>query len=225
MEEDLKLHTGGRKFALLFVFLLALSARPALGQGHRPAGFEGGRRAQASRPAQNSQRTANRQKNEGAKSGAEVKKPQGNGRGLAGLPPKWVDRLRDLSPEEQERFMRNNQRFQNLPPQRQSQIRKNLQMWNRLSPTERNAIRDRERIWEQMSPEQRQYVRNVLVPKWQSMPPERRQLINGRLHVLQGMTTQQAADAMKDPQFLRGLSPDEQSMLRDVYSLRNPPLP
>jgi len=35
---------------------------------------------------------------------------------------------------------------------------------------------------------------------------------------------QQAADAMKDPQFLRGLSPEEQSMLRDVYSLRNPPL-
>ena len=217
--------SGRRKFALLFAFLLALSARPALAQGHRPAGFEGGRRAQASRPPQNPQRPANRPKNEGAKPGGEAKKPQGNGRGLAGLPPKWVDRLRDMSPEEQERFMRNNQRFQNLPPQRQSQIRKNLQMWNRLSPTERNAIRDRERIWEQMSPEQRQYVRNVLVPKWQSMPPERRQLINGRLHVLQGMTTQQAADAMKDPQFLRGLSPDEQSMLRDVYSLRNPPLP
>lgn len=225
MEEDPNLLSGRRKFALLFAFLLALSARPALAQGHRPAGFEGGRRAQASRPPQNPQRPANRPKNEGAKPGGEAKKPQGNGRGLAGLPPKWVDRLRDMSPEEQERFMRNNQRFQNLPPQRQSQIRKNLQMWNRLSPTERNAIRDRERIWEQMSPEQRQYVRNVLVPKWQSMPPERRQLINGRLHVLQGMTTQQAADAMKDPQFLRGLSPDEQSMLRDVYSLRNPPLP
>lgn len=216
---------GGRKFALLFAFFLALSAEPALAQGHRPAEATGGSRGQASKPAQNPQKPANRQKNEGAKLGAEGKKPQGDGRGLAGLPPKWVDKLRDMSPEEQERFMRNNQRFQNLPPQRQAQIRRNLQMWNRLSPTERNAIRDRERIWEQMSPEQRQYVRDVLVPKWQSMPPERRQLINGRLHVLQGMTTQQAADAMKDPRFLQGLSPDEQSMLRDVYSLRNPPLP
>ena len=218
------MQAGGRKFALLFAFLLALTAEPVLAQGHGPAGPRDGRRAQAPGPALNSQKPASSQKNEGAKPGTEGKKPQGNGRGLAGLPPRWVDRLRDMSPEEQERFMRNNQRFQNLPPQRQAQIRRNLQMWNRLSPTERNAIRDRERIWEQMSPEQRQYVRNVLVPKWQAMPPERRQVINGRLHVLQGMTTQQAADAMKDPQFLRGLSPEEQSMLRDVYSLRNPPL-
>ncbi|MGH9725063.1 MAG: hypothetical protein ACRD41_08360, partial [Candidatus Acidiferrales bacterium] len=47
---------------------------------------------------------------------------QGNGRGLAGLPPKWVDNLRNMSPEEQARFMRNNQRFQSLPPERQAQV-------------------------------------------------------------------------------------------------------
>jgi len=152
-------------------------------------------------------------------------KPQGKGRGLAGLPPKWVDRLRDMSPEEQERFMRNNQRFQTLPPQRQAQIRRNLQRWNSLSPTERNAIRDRERRWEQMSPEQRQYVRNVLLPKWEAMPQDRRNLITGRLHVLQGMTPSQQQEALKDPKFLRGLSPDEQSMLRDVFALRNPAEP
>jgi hypothetical protein len=146
---------------------------------------------------------------------------QPNVRGMAGLPPKWVDNLRDMSPEEQERFMQNNERFQNLPPERQAQIRQNLQKWNQLSPTERNAIRDREYMWEHMSPKQRQYVQGVLLPRWQQMPPERRQLINGRLHTLQSMTPAQREAALNDPQFMQGLSPDEQSMLRDLNSLRN----
>ena len=147
----------------------------------------------------------------------------GAGRGMAGLPPKWIDNLRDMSPEEQERFLDNNRRFQNLPLERQAQIRNNLQKWNQLSPTERNAIRDREYMWEHMSPEQRQYVQGVLLPRWQQMPPERRQLINGRLHTLQSMTPAEREAVLDDPRFMQGLSPDEQSMLRDLNSLRNPP--
>ncbi len=215
-------------FALALALLTGLAAQPAAAQERQWSNRPRLVKVQASKPKADAQGPAKTPAYNGAKAGQPKQgggKPQGEGRGLAGLPPKWVDRLRDMSPEEQERFMRNNQRFQNLPPQRQAQIRRNLQRWNNLSPTERNAIRDRERIWEQMSPEQRQYVQNVLLPKWQSMPQERRNLINGRMHVLQGMTPSQQEQALKDPRFLRGLSPDEQSMLREVYSLRNPPLP
>jgi len=45
------------------------------------------------------------------------------------------------------------------------------------------------------------------------------------LHVLQGMTPDQRQAAISDPQFMRGLSPDEQSMLRDLNGLRNPSPP
>jgi hypothetical protein len=221
---------AGRKLALAIALLTGLTLQTASAQGRRwGSGLRPVKMQRAQRPKvqRNASKPAEKQgKNaaKGAPSGQAVK-PAGNGRGLAGLPPKWVDQLRDMSPEEQERFMQNNQRFQSLPPQRQAQIRRNLQKWNTLSPTERDALRDRERVWERMSPEQRQYVQNVLVPKWQSMPPERRQLINGRLHVLQGMTPAQQKEALQDPRFLQGLSPDEQSMLREVYSLRNPSLP
>jgi hypothetical protein len=78
-----------------------------------------------------------------ANANAAAPKGQANLRGVAGLPPKWVEQIRDMSPEQQERFMQNNQRFQSLPPQRQQQIRQNLQKWNNLSPTERGAIRER----------------------------------------------------------------------------------
>jgi hypothetical protein len=220
---------GRLKFALAVGLLAGLAAQPAFPawQAGKPApsttgssatGSSSGTSAPKGQSASGDKNYAGRQKPDGAKG-------QNDGRGMAGLPPKWIDNLRDMSPEEQERFMRNNRRFQNLPPQRQTQIRRTLENWNRLSPTERSAIRDRERVWEQMSPEQRAYVKNVLLPKWQAMPPDRRNLIKGRLHVLQGMTTAQQQEAMKDPRFLQGLSPDEQQMLREVNSLRNAPLP
>lgn len=150
-------------------------------------------------------------------------KGQPNLRAMAGLPPKWLDKMRDMSPKEQERFLQNNQRFQALPPERQEQIRRNLQKWNSLSPEERNAIRNRERVLEQMTPEQRQYVRNSLLPRWQQLPVERRQAIRGRLRMLQGMTPAEREAALDDARFMRGLNPDEQSLLRDLNSLRNPP--
>jgi hypothetical protein len=138
------------------------------------------------------------------------------------LPPGAVQRLRDMSPEQQERFLRNNQRFQSLPPQQQARIRQNLQRWNNLSPAEKDRLSHAERNWESLSPEQRQVFKNQVLPKWQQMTPERRQLVIGRLHTLQGMTPAQRDAALKDPRFMQGLTPDEQDVLRDLNSPRNP---
>lgn len=157
--------------------------------------------------------------------GVVRKQGQPNIRGMAGLPPRWIENLREMSPEEQERFLQNNRAFQNLAPLRQAQVRKNLENWNKLSTTERDAIRDREQILERMTPEQREYVRDTLLPRWQEMPQDRRQLINGRLHILQTMGPGAQQAALADPKFMQGLSPDEQSMLRDLNSLRNPLTP
>ena len=71
-----------------------------------------------------------------------VKEP--NARNLEGLPPKWVENVRNMTPEQQERFMQNNERFKNLTPERQQQIRQNLQKWNNLSPEQKQEALDRE---------------------------------------------------------------------------------
>jgi hypothetical protein len=139
---------------------------------------------------------------------------------LAGLPPKWVGRLREMSPEEQERFMRNNARFQDLPPDRQAQIRQNLQRWNRMTPEQRNELRDRDRILEQMSPEQREYVRTQLLPRWQELPQGRKQVIRDRLRELRGLSEAERQSRLSDPAFLHGLDPREQQVLRDLSNLR-----
>jgi len=150
---------------------------------------------------------------------------QGNARGMAGLPPKWVENLRDKSPQEQERFMQNNERFQSLPPARQQQIRMNLQKYNNLTPEQKARLQTADNNFNRLSPEQRDHVKNDLLPKWQQMTPDRRQAINGRLHTLQGMSAADRQKALDDPKFMQGLNPDEQSMLRNLSSLRSSPNP
>jgi Protein of unknown function (DUF3106) len=161
--------------------------------------------------------------NPGANAGGAAAERQG--RALSGLSPGVRQNLRDMSPQEQDRFMQNNERFKSLPPQQQAQIRNNLQKWNKLSPTERNAMNDRVRTWQRMSPEKRQFVQNNLLPKWQQMSPERKQVVTGRLHTLQGMSPADRQAALNDPQFMRGLNPDEQSVLRGLDSLNAPSHP
>src|SRR6476661_3116279 len=52
-------------------------------------------------------------------------RPAGNGRPtnlrqMEALPPKFVEKLQDMSPEKQERFLQNNERFRNMSPERQA---------------------------------------------------------------------------------------------------------
>ncbi len=155
--------------------------------------------------------------------GGGAAKGQPNERAMEGLPPKWVERVRDMPPEQQQQFLENNAQFKQLPPGRQQQILQNLDKWNHLTPEQKQEAIDRERLLEQLTPEQREYVRGTLLPKWQALPQPRRQAINQHLAMLRNMSpaTQQAA--LNDPKFTQGLGPDEQSMLRDLNSLRNPP--
>lgn len=140
--------------------------------------------------------------------------------GMLGVPPPWMERLREMSPEDQERFLSNNARFQALPPERQAQIRKRLQQWNSLTPEQRAEVRKREEVWRRMSPEQQRHVRDELLPKWQQLPPERRQAIRRHLAALRGLGDAGRAAKLNDPAFLNGLTPDEQVLLRELVNLR-----
>jgi hypothetical protein len=146
--------------------------------------------------------------------------PKPGERRMMGLPPKWVERLQDMTPDQQERFMRNNARFNSLPPQQQDQIRRRLQVWNNLTPDQQQEIRQRQQVWEQLTPEQQGYVRNVLLPRWQTLPPQRKAVILQHLRSLNNLSDQDREARLNDPMFNQGLSPDEQHMLRDLAHLR-----
>lgn len=154
-------------------------------------------------------------------------KPQGkpNARGMMGLPPKWVENLRDMSPEEQQRFMQNDARFRSLPAERQEQIRRNLARWNQLTPQQRDAMRRNERILERLTPEEQEEVRTDLFPRWQKLPQERRELIQGRLRVLGALNPEERQQKLQDPEFMQGLDSNEQDLLRKLSDLRLGPAP
>jgi Protein of unknown function (DUF3106) len=159
--------------------------------------------------------------------GAGGAKPQGkgkaDGRGMAGLPPKWVERLQEMSPEEQEKFMRNNAEFRHLPPERQAQVRNRLQHWNNLTPEQRAEFRTREFNFEHMSPQQREEIRNNLLPRWRDLPMDRRLTVREHLRSLQGLSAADRDARLNDPEFMRGLSPNEQGILRDLNGIQSPP--
>jgi hypothetical protein len=142
--------------------------------------------------------------------------PAGNANNL---PPKAIEKLQDLPPERQEKFLQNNERFQNLPPDQQAQIRQRLQAWNRLTPDQQQALRDRQHVWEQMTPEQRQYVRQSLLPRWQGLPGPRRQALLQRLHSLRNMSEADRQAKLSDPAFTEGLNPEDREMLGQLAHL------
>jgi len=140
-------------------------------------------------------------------------------RRMLGLPPRWVEQLRSMRPEEQQRFFANDSRFRSLPPARQEQIRRRLQVWNSLPREQQQAILDREQVWIQMTPAQQAYVRNTLFPQWRNMRPIRRQAILRRLRELRDLDDSQRAARLNDESFLSNLDPGERQMLRDLAGL------
>jgi hypothetical protein len=157
-----------------------------------------------------------------ANAGGTGQNGEQNGRSAANLPPAWGQRLHNMSPQQQDRFLQNNERFKSLPPEQQRQVRQNLQKWNNLSPAERDRVQHSYQTWQHMSPDQRQYVQRTLLPKWQQMSPDRKQAVTDRLHTLQGMSPGDRQAALNDPKFMQGLNPEEQSVLRGLDSVRNP---
>lgn len=199
-------------------FIFAMSLLLSLGAA-RPASAQNGERLRELR----AQRQAERQQAKRENAGQPAKAAQA-GRGMVGLPPKWVENLRDKSPEEQERFMQNSRQFQNLPPWRQQQIRQNLERWRQLPEEQKERIRATEQMLENATPEQREHFQNDIVPKLAQMPPERRGRVINHWRRLQSMTPAEQQAALHDPAFMGNLSPDEQSVVRDLNSLGKPPV-
>ena len=205
---------------LLLTAGLSLPASALSGTGKHP--WQGGKSASKSTNNSSNQRKppANGGNNgqKGNQAGGE--KSEGNGRAGAGLPPKFVEKLQDMTPEQQERFMKNNERFQNMPPKQQEQVRQNLQRWNSLSPEQRGIIRARQAAIEQMTPQERQYVHQVVQPTWRDMPQPQRRFMMQHLHELYGMSGPEAEAKLNDPEFLHGMTPEQQKMMPYLYRMR-----
>ncbi|MGB7731146.1 MAG: DUF3106 domain-containing protein [Candidatus Acidiferrum sp.] len=128
----------------------------------------------------------------------------------------WVDTMRDLSPAQRERVLQNSRAFQNLSPDKQNRIRQQFNQWDHMTPQQRQDLRSKEAIWTHLTPEQRDHIKNDVLPKWRQMPWDRQQVLKQKLGVLQNMPESARNQRLDDPNFTRGMSDDEKSMLHDL---------
>jgi Protein of unknown function (DUF3106) len=146
-------------------------------------------------------------------SGANLSQRQQMGAGTA---RPWVDTMRGLSPAQRERVLQNSRAFQNLSPDKQNKIRQQFNQWDHMSPQQQSSLRENEQKWRNLTPEQRDHIKNDVLPKWRQMPWDRQQAMKQKLGVLQNMPESARNQRLNDPNFTRGMSDDEKSMLRDL---------
>ena len=128
----------------------------------------------------------------------------------------WVDRMRDLSPQQRENVLQNSRAFQNLSPEQQGKIRQQFNQWDRMTPQQRADQRVKEETWRNLTPAQRDHIKNDILPKWRQMSWDRQQVMKQKLGVLQNMPESARNQRLNDPNFTRGMSDDEKSMLHDL---------
>lgn len=128
----------------------------------------------------------------------------------------WVDQMRDLSPYQRERVMQNSKAFQNLSPDKQAKIRQQFNQWDRMTPSQQTDLRQKETTWRNLTPEQREHIKNDVLPRWHQMPWDRQQVMKQKLSQLQNMPESARNQRLSDPNFTRGMSDDERSMLHDL---------
>jgi hypothetical protein len=133
-----------------------------------------------------------------------------------GAPRPWVDTMRDLSPQQRERVLQNSHAFQSLSPDKQNKIRQQFNQWDHMSPQQQASLRRNEQTWRNLTPDQRDHIKNDVLPKWRQMPWDRQQMMKQKLSVLQNMPESARNQRLDDPNFTRGMSDDEKSMLRDL---------
>jgi Protein of unknown function (DUF3106) len=136
-----------------------------------------------------------------------------------GAPRPFVDRMRDLNPQQRDRVLQSSRAFQNLAPEQQSRIRQQFNQWDRLNAQQRADLRVKEDTWRRMTPEQRSYVKNDVLPRWRQIPWERQQVIQQKLGVLQNMPESARNRRLSDPNFTRGMSDEDRQTLHDLSHL------
>jgi len=133
---------------------------------------------------------------------------EGIGRHQQGL----MRRLLELSPEEQERLLANDERFKRLPRERQERIRENLRRWNQLSPEQKQRILARQRAFAQLSVEQQEEAR-ALFQRWRELPmPRRRALMQG-FREMRNLPADQRRSFVTRPDVEKRFSPEERNLL------------
>ena len=134
----------------------------------------------------------------------------------------WLRKNRNLTPEEQERALADDRRFQQLSPEAQQRLRERLREFNNLSPEEQDRILNRMDRFGHLTPEQQKRARE-LFDRMRALPDDRRRKIHQTFGELRGLTPEEREARLNSEPLSTELSAEERDLMRQMFTLPPPP--
>lgn len=148
--------------------------------------------------------------------------PPAGGGGRGEHLAQWMNKHRNLTPQQQQNALRSEPGFQQLPPETQARVMGRLGQLNAMPPQQRERVINRAEAMEKLEPQQRQQVRGAL-SQLGALPTERRRMVARAFRDLRRMPPEQRQNTLNSPAY-RDFTPQERSTLNNLMQVE-PMLP
>jgi hypothetical protein len=130
----------------------------------------------------------------------------------------WMERHRDLSPQQQQRALEMEPGFRQLPPDTQQRMRQTLSQLNAMPPQQRSRMLERTEQMEHLTPPQREQVRGAMAQLGR-LQPDRRRVVGRAFRDLRSMSPAQRQATLYSYPFRRQFTPEEWGTLNGLLSV------
>lgn len=130
-----------------------------------------------------------------------------------------MERLRGMKPEERERVLRENPRFQQLPADRQAELLQRLNLLLDMNDEQRRELDRRLSVFRNLTPEQRRKARRIYENHWRVLTPTRRLAILEEFRNLRDMDAGQRGRRIASEEYQTQFSAEERALLDELSAL------
>jgi hypothetical protein len=131
----------------------------------------------------------------------------------------WLRQHQNMSPQQQQRALRNEPGFNRLPPQRQQRLLDRLQQIDAMPPLQRERTLQRIEALERLSPQQRAQVHSAM-QEVVSLPPQRQRMMHKAFRDLTHLPLDQREAALDSPQLKHQFSDRERQILTTLMRVQ-----
>jgi len=133
----------------------------------------------------------------------------------------WLQRYKDMPPDQQEKQLMNDPLYRRLPVERQQQLMQRLHNFNNLPPNQRDMLVDRMRKFESLTPEQQHQLRQ-LNENLQQLPGQRQGAVRDALRRMNSMGPEERERIFNSPRFQSMFNPNEIGIIRGLSGISVP---
>jgi hypothetical protein len=130
----------------------------------------------------------------------------------------WMQRHRDLNPQQQQRALELEPGFRQLPPETQQRMRQTLSQLNSMAPEQRSHVLQGVEHMETLSPPQREQVRGAMAQLGR-LQPDRRRVVGRAFRDLRNMPPAQRQATLDSYPFRRQFTPEEWGTLNGLMAV------